>query len=112
MPKSGWHWMQLEAPDTITTAARTCKVSDGPTTQTVQQAIALVPIPTAGSIWVEIGWGHTRNCRLYWVQTIPTIATESIPQQSLFFDHNILLGAPTRNPKPLHKCAVSRRTIR
>lgn len=78
----------------------TCKVSDGPTTQTVQQAVALVPILTPGSIWVEIVRGHTRNCRLYWVQIIPSIATESTPQQLLFFDHNTPLGTPTPNPKP------------
>jgi LppP/LprE lipoprotein len=78
----------------------TCKESDGPTSGTVRQAIASVPISTPNTNWVEIGRGHTRNCRLYWVQVIPTIASESTPQQLLFFDHNTLLGAPTPNPKP------------
>ena len=77
-----------------------CKDSDGPTADTVRQAIASVPVDVAGSMWVEIARGHTKKCRLYWVQIIPTIATESTPQQLLFFDHNIPLGTPTPNPKP------------
>jgi hypothetical protein len=78
----------------------TCKGSDGPTNDTVRQAIASVPILTPGSNWVEIARGHTKKCRLYWVQIIPTIADESTPQQLLFFDHNTPLGTPTPNPKP------------
>ncbi|HYB81058.1 MAG TPA: LppP/LprE family lipoprotein [Mycobacterium sp.] len=78
----------------------TCKESDGPTPDTVRQAIASVPIAVPGANWVEIARGHTRNCRLYWIQIIPTIASESTPQQLLFFDHNIPLGTPTPNPKP------------
>jgi hypothetical protein len=77
----------------------TCKESDGPTADTVRQAIASVPVTVPGSNWVEIARGHTRNCRLYWLQIIPTIASESTPQQLLFFDHNTPLGAPT-HPKP------------
>jgi LppP/LprE lipoprotein len=77
-----------------------CKASDGPSADTVKQAIAAVPIVVPGSMWVEIARGHTRKCRLYWVQIIPTIASESTPQQLLFFDHNIPLGSPTPNPKP------------
>jgi hypothetical protein len=78
----------------------TCKGSDGPTADTVRRAITEVPVATPGTFWVEIGRGHTRNCRLYWVQIIPTIASESTPQQLLFFDHNTPLGTPTTNPKP------------
>jgi LppP/LprE lipoprotein len=78
----------------------TCKDSDGPTADTVRQAITAVPIAVPGTIWVEMGRGHTRNCRLYWVQIIPTIASESTPQQLIFFDHNTPLGSPTSNPKP------------
>jgi hypothetical protein len=78
----------------------TCKESDGPTAGTVRHAIASVPIIVPGSTWVEIARGHTRKCRLYWVQIIPTIASESTPQQLLFFDHNTPLGTPTPNPKP------------
>lgn len=77
-----------------------CKESDGPTADTVRQAIASVPITTPGANWVEIGRGHTKKCRLYWVQIIPTIAGESTAQQLLFFDHNTPLGPPTPNPKP------------
>lgn len=78
----------------------TCKQSDGPTPQVVRQAIAAVPIDVAGTNWVEIGRGHTTNCRMWWVQIIPTIAGESTPQQVVFFDHNVSLGTPTVNPKP------------
>jgi hypothetical protein len=78
----------------------TCKASDGPTNDTVRQAIASVPVLVPGSIWVEIARGHTKKCRLNWVQIIPSIADESTPQQLLFFDHNIPLGSPTPNPKP------------
>lgn len=78
----------------------TCKDSDGPTADTVRRAITAVPIAVPGTIWVEVGRGHTRNCRLYWVQIIPTIASESTPQQLIFFDHNTPLGSPTSNPKP------------
>jgi hypothetical protein len=80
--------------------ADTCKGSDGPTADTVRQAIASVPTIVPGSTWVEIARGHTRKCRLYWVQIIPTIASESTPQQLLFFDHNTPLGTATPNPKP------------
>ena len=77
-----------------------CKASDGPTAETVRQAIASVPVTIPGTNWVEIARGHTRKCRLYWLQIIPTIASESTPQQLLFFDHNTPLGTPTPNPKP------------
>jgi LppP/LprE lipoprotein len=77
-----------------------CKDSDGPKADTVRQAIASVPITIPGAAWVEIARGHTKKCRLYWVQIIPTIATESTPQQLLFFDHNTPLGTATPNPKP------------
>jgi LppP/LprE lipoprotein len=80
--------------------ADTCKESDGPTADTVRQAIASVPVEVPGSSWVEIARGHTKKCRLYWVQIIPTIASESTPQQLLFFDHNTPLGTATPNPKP------------
>lgn len=77
-----------------------CKSSDGPTNDTVRQAIAAVPVLVPGSIWVEIARGRTKKCRLNWVQIIPSIADESTPQQLLFFDHNAPLGTPTPNPKP------------
>ncbi|WP_230981302.1 LppP/LprE family lipoprotein [Mycobacterium malmoense] len=77
-----------------------CKDSDGPTPGTVRRAIASVPVAVPDTTWVEIARGHAKKCRLYWVQIIPTIASESTPQQLLFFDHNIFLGTPTPNPKP------------
>lgn len=80
--------------------ADNCKESDGPAADTVRQAISAVPIVVPGSSWVEIGRGHTKKCRLSWVQIIPTIASESTPQQLLFFDHNRSLGTATPNPKP------------
>jgi hypothetical protein len=80
--------------------ADTCKDSDGPTSDTVRQAISSVRVEVPGSSWVEIARGQTKKCRLYWVQVIPTIASESTPQQLLFFDHNTPLGTPTPNPKP------------
>lgn len=80
--------------------ADTCKDSDGPSADTVRQAIASVPVEVPGSSWVEIARGHAKKCRLYWVQIIPTIASESTPQQLVFFDRNRSLGTPTPNPKP------------
>ena len=91
----GW-----KPPTPAATPPDTCKASDGPTNDTVQQAINAVPVQVTNSIWVEMGRGHARKCRLYWVQIIPTIANESTPQQLLFFDHNQPLGSPTPNPKP------------
>lgn len=87
-------------PATPAAPADSCKDSDGPTADTVRQAIAAVPVEVPGSMWVEIARGHAKKCRLYWVQVIPTIAGESTPQQLLFFDHNRPLGSPTPNPKP------------
>lgn len=77
-----------------------CKDSDGPTDDTVRRAVASVPITIPGTTWVEIARGHTGNCRLHWVQLIPTIASESTPQQLIFFDHNTPLGEPAPNAKP------------
>jgi hypothetical protein len=81
-------------------SADTCKESDGPSSDTVRQAITAVPIEVSGSSWVEIARGHAKKCRLFWVQIIPTIASESTAQQLLFFDHNRSLGTATPNPKP------------
>lgn len=94
---SGCGWKPTASPQA---KPDTCKAADGPATATVQRAIAAVPIAIPGTMWVEIGRGHSRNCRLQWVQVIPTIASESTPQQLLFFDHNTPLGPATPNPKP------------
>jgi hypothetical protein len=77
-----------------------CANSDGPSNDTVEQAIDDEPAAVAGSTWTETGRGHTRNCRLFWVQIAPKNATASSPTQLLFFDHDIPLGSPTPNPKP------------
>jgi hypothetical protein len=87
-------------PQTASPPSDSCKASDGPTNDTVRQAIASVPVLVPGSIWVEIARGHTKKCRLNWVQIIPSIADESTAQQLLFFDRNAPLGTPTPNPKP------------
>ncbi|MBY0443472.1 MAG: LppP/LprE family lipoprotein [Mycobacteriaceae bacterium] len=77
-----------------------CKDSDGPRQNTVRRAIEGLPSTEPASAWAEIARGHTGNCRLYWVQVIPNVATEATGQQLLFFDHNIPLGTPTAHPKP------------
>lgn len=89
-----------KSPAPSATRAAVCKGSDGPTSGTVRHAIASVPITIPGTNWVEVARGHGTKCRLYWVQIIPTIASESTPQQLLFFDHNRPLGTPTPDPKP------------
>lgn len=87
-------------PPWVTYRSDSCTDSDGPTADTVRLAIATLPLATPGSGWAEDARGHTRNCRLYWVQVRPTQATAVSPEQLLFFDHNSPLGTPTPNPKP------------
>jgi hypothetical protein len=77
-----------------------CADADAPTPDIVRLAIATLPVATPGSGWTEAARGHTRDCRLHWVQVKPTKATAASPEQLLFFDHNIPLGTPTPNPKP------------
>lgn len=78
----------------------TCTDADAPAADTVKQAIAAVPQLTPGNAWIETARGHTRNCRLYWVQISSSNATASTPEQVVFFDRNTPLGTPTPNPKP------------
>lgn len=78
----------------------TCKPTDGPSEQTVQQAVAALPAPGPGASWREVARGHTANCRLYWVQVTSTRGGQNAPQQVLFFDHNTPLGPATPQPKP------------
>src|ERR1700722_3904214 len=80
--------------------ADTCGDADGPTGDTVRLTIATLPVATPGPGWTEAARGHTRNCRLYWVQVQPARSTAAGPVQLLFFDHNIPIGTPTPNPKP------------
>lgn len=77
-----------------------CPDSAGPSSETVQRAIDEEPVPVSGSRWIEARRGHTRDCRMYWVQIALSDATASSPEQLLFFDHGIPLGTPTPNPKP------------
>jgi hypothetical protein len=77
-----------------------CTDADGPTADSVRAAIANLPVAAPGAGWIEAAGGHTHNCRLYWVQVKPGNATASSAEQLLFFDHNVLLGTPTANPKP------------
>jgi hypothetical protein len=76
----------------------TCTPGDGPTPETVTNAINALPAAEQGP-WHEIGRGHTYNCHFYWVQasagTDPTA-----PQHLLFFDHNTSLGTATPQARP------------
>jgi hypothetical protein len=89
-----------KAPGILSRNADTCADADGPTPDAVRLSIATLPRATPGSGWIEAARGHTRNCRLYWVQVKPTTATPASPTQLLFFDHSSPLGTPTPNPKP------------
>ena len=91
----GWH-----PPGFRSQAADSCTDADGPTPEAVRLAISTLPRAVPGSGWTEAARGHTRNCRLYWVQVQPSTATAASPAQLLFFDHHIPLGTPTPNPKP------------
>ena len=77
-----------------------CPASDAPGVGTVARAITAEPTAVPGIGWTETGRGHTRDCRLSWVQIMPSRATASSPSQLLFFDRDIPLGSPTPHPKP------------
>ena len=72
----------------------------------MRQAIASIPVEVADSSWVEIGRGHTKKCRLYWVQIIPTIASESTPQQFAILRPQQVAGHPDAKPQALHHRAA------
>jgi hypothetical protein len=80
--------------------ADSCKPGDGPSAQTVQQAIAGVWQLTPDASWVEKARGHTTDCRLYWLQIGVPNAVASTPGQLLFFDHDNPLGTATPDPRP------------
>jgi hypothetical protein len=80
--------------------ADTCTAADGPTQQTVQQAISGLPPAAGGGEWTQTTSGHTASCRLNWVVAGSTKAAASTPMQVLFFDHDTPLGSPTQEPKP------------
>ena len=77
----------------------TCSPSDGPSDETVRQAIAGLPPAQGGATWREIGRGHAANCRLYWVQ-VTSGGDSTAPPQVLFFDCNTPLGPVTAEPRP------------
>jgi hypothetical protein len=76
-----------------------CTPTDGPTPDTVSSAIAALPPPAPGVTWTEIARGHTKNCRLYWVQ-VSTDTDSASPSHLLFFDRNTPLGPATPTPRP------------
>jgi LppP/LprE lipoprotein len=76
----------------------TCTAADGPTVDTVTSAInGLSPAPQGA--WREATRGHTKNCRLYWVQ-VGAGTDPAAPQHLLLFDRNTPLGTATPQPKP------------
>jgi len=78
----------------------TCKDSDGPTPATATAAIAALPPAGPGTTWREVARGHTKNCRLYWVQVSTDPSNSAAQSHVLFFDHNTPLGTATPTPRP------------
>jgi hypothetical protein len=76
-----------------------CKPTDGPAVDTVAAAIHGLPPPQNGASWHEIANGHTKDCRLYWVQ-VSAGGDDAAPQQLLLFNKNTTLGTATPNPRP------------
>jgi LppP/LprE lipoprotein len=92
---AGCGWSPPSAPPP---APDTCTLSDGPSPDTVTNSInGLAPAPQG--TWKEVARGHTKNCRLYWVQT--SAGTDPMaPQHLVLFDHNTPIGTATPQPKP------------
>ena len=59
--------LRLASIERTTAEADTCAPADGPAADTVTAAIIELP-PESGETWRKAGRGHTKNCRLYWVQ--------------------------------------------
>jgi hypothetical protein len=92
---AGCGWSPPSAPPP---SPDTCTPADGPTVDTVTSAInGLSPAPQGA--WKEVTRGHTKNCRLYWVQ-LSAGSDPAAPQHLLFFDRNTPLGTATPQPKP------------
>ncbi|WP_102143902.1 LppP/LprE family lipoprotein [Mycobacterium hubeiense] len=89
---AGCGWSPPSAPPP---KADTCKPSDGPSPETVQQAIAGVD-----ASWKQTANGHTADCRLHWVQIAADAPASNKPQQVLFFDRQTPLGPATPDPRP------------
>jgi hypothetical protein len=85
-------WKPPSSPPTSTQA---CGSTDGPSPDTVAQAIAGLP----QAQWKEASRGHTPDCRLNWVVVGSGDASDS-PHQVLFFDRNTSLGPATPEPRP------------
>lgn len=75
----------------------TCAPTDGPTAETVRQAITAV---ASGAAWSEADRGHTTNCELYWVRVTGPGAAPDVAQQVLFFHRQRPLGPATPEPRP------------
>jgi hypothetical protein len=82
----------------------TCKPTDGPAADTVANAIAGLP-PVNGATWHENGRGHTKDCRLHWVQ-VSAASGSAAPQHVLFFDRNTFISTATPNPRPYTTVAM------
>jgi LppP/LprE lipoprotein len=92
---AGCGWRPSSAPPP---EADTCAPADGPAADTVTAAIIELA-PESGETWRKAGSGHTKNCRLYWVQV--SAGTDSAaPQHLLLFDGNTPIGTATPRPKP------------
>jgi LppP/LprE lipoprotein len=88
---AGCGWSPPSAPP-----PKACSPSDGPSAETVDQAIAGL----GQGAWVETAQGYAGNCRLHWVQAAQSNTGPDRPQQVLFFDHNTPLGPATPEPRP------------
>ncbi len=92
---AGCGWSPPSAPPP---SPDTCAPTDGPTPDAVASAINGLR-PASQGAWKETARGHTKNCRLYWVQ-VGAGADPAAPQHLLFFDRNTPIGTATPEPKP------------
>jgi hypothetical protein len=78
------------------TPPKTCAPSDGPSAQTIEQAIAGL----GGDAWTEVMRGYAGNCELHWVHVALSNTGSERPQQVLFFNRSTPLGPATPEPRP------------
>jgi LppP/LprE lipoprotein len=83
----------------------TCAATDGPSADTVTTAIGALP-SQGGAPWRQTARGHTKDCRLYWVQ-VSTGTDATAPAQLLFFNRDTPLGTATPNPRPYTSVTTS-----
>jgi hypothetical protein len=105
---AGCGWSPPQAPPT---QADACAAADGPTPDTVTQAVATLPAAPAGAQWKQTASGHTTDCGLHWVKVGSSDATQDGPGQVLFFGHNALIGTPTPDPRPYVNVVTSGNTV-